>query len=526
MDMKNFRRCVLSFVLLLLVVMSAGCMGTAAPADKAGEQIAYHITVLHTNDHHGRFWKNARGEYGMAARKTLIDQIRSEVESTGGFVLVLSAGDINTGVPESSLLKAEPDIKAMNLLGYDAMAVGNHEFDNPLPILRTQQSWMEFPLLSANIFDKKTGQALFDAYEIFNFKGLKIGVVGLITLDTATQGNPDNIAGLIFTDPVQAARSLAAQLKNKTDVLIALTHLGHYADGRHGANAPGSVTLARSVPGIDLIVDGHTHEKLEQPDVQNQTLIVQAGEYGKYLGRLDLVYFNGKIVQKAYRLIPVNLKKKIKKNGKTARVHIEAEIPEDPEVLEMLGEYQKVGADELNVVIGSSRHALTGDQKIIRNFKSPICELVCNAYMKKTGADLAIVNSGGIRAGLPKGEITYKHVLKVSPFGNTLCTVELTGGELIAYLEKAVAMKKETGAFAQLSGVTVRVHENKVVSAFVNNAPVIDKDIYKLVVPSYMAAGGDAYPSLTDHPRFIDTGFLDADVLREYISNHSPLDEP
>lgn len=139
----------------------------------------YHITILHTNDHHGHFWRNEQGEYGLAAQKTMVDRIRDEVASEGGSVLLLSGGDVNTGVPESDLQDAEPDFRGMNLIGYDAMAVGNHEFDNPLTVLRQQEKIAKFPFLSANIYQKSSGQRLFKPWAIFKPQGLKIAVIGL-----------------------------------------------------------------------------------------------------------------------------------------------------------------------------------------------------------------------------------------------------------------------------------------------------------------------------------------------------------
>jgi 5'-nucleotidase/UDP-sugar diphosphatase len=133
-------------------VLLAGCALT--PTQRAPLK----LTVLHTNDHHGRFWPNSDGEYGLAARKTLIDRIRAEVAAAGGHVLLLDGGDVNTGVPESDLQDAEPDFKGMNLLGYDASAIGNHEFDKPLAVLEKQRQWSKFPLLAANIYNKSSGQ--------------------------------------------------------------------------------------------------------------------------------------------------------------------------------------------------------------------------------------------------------------------------------------------------------------------------------------------------------------------------------
>jgi 5'-nucleotidase / UDP-sugar diphosphatase len=515
-------------VCLLLVIFTAevsfaGGTDFSIHENPQKDEKTLQITLLHTNDHHGRFWKNVRGEYGMAARKTLIDRIRSEVESQGGYVLLLDAGDINTGMPESKISNAEPDIKGMNLLGYDAMVVGNHEFDKPLSILRSQQSWMKFPLLSANIYDKITQKPLFDPFAKFNFKGLNIIVLGLITEDTITQGHPDNIQNIGFINAIDYCRERVPQLKKDSDILIALTHLGYYPDGVHGSRAPGSVCLARAVNGIDVIVDGHTHKTIDPPDVQNNTIIIQAGEYGKYLGRLDLEYSDGKLTQKAYQLIPVNLKKKIKKNNKTVRVFVEAEIPEDPQVLNFLSKYQDMGRDKLNKVIGSSDGKFIGDRDIIRNFETNLGNLLCRAVISKTSADLSIMNSGGVRAGLPSGPITFKDVLKVSPFGNTVCTVLLTGRELIPYLEKAVNMEKDTGGFAQISGATIFVSQKKITRVLLSGKIVSGSKKYKLVLPSYIASGGDGYPNVSTHPEFIDTGFVDADILKEYILKHSPL---
>jgi 5'-nucleotidase/UDP-sugar diphosphatase len=128
------------------------------PAQAYEKDKTYKITILHTNDHHGHFWRSEYGEYGLSAQKTLVDGIRKEVAAQGGSVLLLSGGDINTGVPESDLQDAEPDFRGMNLIGYDAMAVGNHEFDNPLSVLRQQEKWAKFPFLSANIYQKSTGE--------------------------------------------------------------------------------------------------------------------------------------------------------------------------------------------------------------------------------------------------------------------------------------------------------------------------------------------------------------------------------
>lgn len=224
----------------------------------------YKITVLHTNDHHGHFWRNEYGEYGLAAQKTLVDGIRKEVAAEGGSVLLLSGGDINTGVPESDLQDAEPDFRGMNLVGYDAMAIGNHEFDNPLAVLRQQEKWAKFPLLSANIYQKSTGERLFKPWALFKRQDLKIAVIGLTTDDTAKIGNPEYFTDIEFRKPADEAKLVIQELQQteKPDIIIAATHMGHYDNGEHGSNAPGDVEMARSLPAgsLAMIVGGHSQD--------------------------------------------------------------------------------------------------------------------------------------------------------------------------------------------------------------------------------------------------------------------------
>ena len=216
----------------------------------------YAITILHTNDHHGRFWQNSDGEYGMSARKTVVDGVRAEVAAAGGYSLLLDGGDVNTGVPESDLQDAVPDFKGMNLLGYDAMAVGNHEFDKRPAVLAMQRELASFPMLSANIY--RSGERVFAPYKLFNLGGVRIAVMGLTTEDTRKLGNPDNMRSIEFRSPIQEAAKLVPELRAQADVVIAATHMGHYANGQHGIQAPGDVEMARAVSGLDLVVGGHT----------------------------------------------------------------------------------------------------------------------------------------------------------------------------------------------------------------------------------------------------------------------------
>ncbi|EJG2229899.1 TPA: bifunctional UDP-sugar hydrolase/5'-nucleotidase [Vibrio parahaemolyticus] len=521
----------------------AGC--ASQPAHEWNADTTYKLTVLHTNDHHGRFWQNKHGEYGMAARKTLIDDLRDEIQAEGGSVLLLSGGDINTGVPESDLQDAEPDFKGMSKIGYDAMALGNHEFDNPLDVLFKQQDWANFPMLSANIYDKKTGKRLFQPYAMFNKQGIKIAVIGLTTEDTAKLGNPEFIGQVDFRDPKAEAKELIAELKKteNPDLIFAVTHMGHYENGNRGINAPGDVALARYLNegDLDMIVGGHSQEPVCmegpnvikknfkpgdecQPDQQNGTYIVQAHEWGKYVGRADYEFRNGELSMVSYDLIPVNLKKKINVDGQSQRVFVQDEITQDKAMLDFLRPFQEKGQSQLNVKIAESNGKLEGDRDVVRFQQTNLGRLIATAHMERAKADFAVMNSGGVRDSIEAGDITYKDVLTVQPFGNMVSYVDMSGQEVLDYLNIVATKPVDSGAYAQFAGISMRIENDKVTNVFIGNKQLRLDGRYRFTVPSYNASGGDGYPKIDTHPGYVNTGFTDAEVLKDYLESHSPID--
>lgn len=505
----------------------------------------YNITILHTNDHHGRFWHNTNGEYGLAAQKTVIDQIRQEVKAKGGSLLLLSGGDINTGVPESDMLNAEPDFLGMSKIGYDAMALGNHEFDNPLTILRQQQKWASFPLLSANLYEKKTNKRPFDPYAIFDKQGIKIAVIGLTTEDTMIIANPKNFEGFEFRDPKIEAQKVIDKLKQteKPDIIIAATHMGHYDNDQHGSNAPGDVALARFVKrgDLDMIVGGHSQnpvcmESINQrqknyipgtpciPDQQNGTWIVQAHEWGKYVGRADFTFRNGQFTLVGYQLIPVNLKKAEKQaDGKTTYSYYTSEIARDNEMLELLTPYQKKGEEKLNIIIGSTQIYLEGERDKVRYEQTNLGKLIIKASMARTNSDFGVMGGGGVRASLNAGDLTYRDILTVQPFGNIVSYAEMKGQALIDYITVVANRKKGSGGYPQWANITFTHHQDgSVTDIIIGGKPLDMNKTYRFCLPDYHADGGDGYPILTN---YINTGFVDAEMLKEFIEKNSPITE-
>ncbi|EFU6959288.1 bifunctional UDP-sugar hydrolase/5'-nucleotidase [Salmonella enterica subsp. enterica serovar Infantis] len=519
---------------------------TTQPAQAYEKDKTYKITILHTNDHHGHFWRSEYGEYGLAAQKTLVDSIRKEVAQEGGSVLLLSGGDINTGVPESDLQDAEPDFRGMNLIGYDAMAVGNHEFDNPLTVLRQQEKWAKFPFLSANIYQKSTGERLFKPWAIFTRQDIKIAVIGLTTDDTAKIGNPEYFTDIEFRKPAEEAKVVIQELNmnEKPDVIIATTHMGHYDNGDHGSNAPGDVEMASSLPAgsLAMIVGGHSQdpvcmasENKKQvnyvpgtpcaPDKQNGIWIVQAHEWGKYVGRADFEFRNGEMKMVNYQLIPVNLKKKVTwDNGKSERVLYTPEIAENPQMLSLLTPFQNKGKAQLEVKIGSVNGLLEGDRSKVRFVQTNMGRVILAAQIARTGADFGVMSGGGIRDSIEAGDITYKSVLKVQPFGNIVVYADMSGKEVVDYLTAVAQMKPDSGAYPQFANVSFVAKEGKLTELKIKGEPVDPAKTYRMATLSFNATGGDGYPRIDNKPGYVNTGFIDAEVLKEFIQQNSPLD--
>ena len=520
-----------SIALAVLAALS-GCNTSSNDSVAPCTENVCKLTILHTNDTHGRFWHNDKGEYGMAAQKTLVERLRAEAKAAGSEVLVLSGGDVNTGVPESDLQDAEPDFMAMNSIRYDAMAVGNHEFDNPLTILEKQRQWAQFPMISANIYDKTSGKRYFDPYKVFKLEsGLKVAVLGLTTEDTAQLVDPNNVQTLEFRDPTKEAANLGKQIRDnkEANLVLAITHMGHYENGQHGSNAPGDVEMARALPAgtLDAIIGGHsqnpvcmepgTPDKYAdfkpgddcQPDQQNGTWIMQAHEWGKYVGRAQFDYQNGKLTLTQYDLIPVNLKNA---DGD----FIQEEIVKDPELYNTLLTYQEKGQQELGVVIGATDGVLDGERANVRNKQTNLGRLITTATAEKLSTDFGIVNSGGVRASIAAGDISYRDVLTVHPFGNTVNKATMSGNELLTYLGQVATKTANTGGYAQFGGIkmTVDCQAKSVDIATIGGKAFDPAATYSFSIPSFSAAGGDGYPKIDT----INAGLVDAGVLKDYIA--------
>lgn len=476
---------------LLLIGLLAGCHAGN------GQQ----ILLLHTNDSHGSvLMVDSAG--GMAQRATYIKEIRSKFKD----VLLVDAGDINVGQPVSNLTDAEPDIIAYNAMGYDAMAIGNHEFDKSPAVLEKQMRLARFPFLASNIV---RGDSLLGMeYLIREYEGTKIGLFGLTT--RSTEDLSAGATGLDFLDEAETARKMVRLLRDKgAVVVIALTHIGFTepADG-----CVSSINLAGLVDGIDIIVDGHSHSYIEAPLRVNNTWIVTAGGGGQYVGTGIMTLKDGRLAGFSWKPLAVK------------------GFAEDSLMNRVIQPYVAAAEADLKTPVGYADapfEVQRDNVRLARREESALGNLLADAMLWKAceglnlKAGFALINSGGIRDRLPGGELRKEHVYAVLPFGNTLDVVRMKGSDIRLLFDYQARIVPGNGAFAQLSkNVRVVYNRNKkqVVSLTIDGREIRDEAVYYMVACDFITAGKDGYSEVIrpEFPR-ITTSMPLSDVLIDYI---------
>ncbi len=449
------------------------------------------LTIAHTNDMHGFF---VEGKYdGMGAAK-LTSKI-NELRSTGN-LLLLDAGDATQGNNLVTLSKGENAIKVMNAMKYDAMTAGNHEFDYGKERLEELAEMANFPILVANV-KKEDDSDFLTKYIIKEIDGIKVGIFGLATPETTYKSHPKNTEGLTFVDPVEAAEEMVKELEGKTDIIVALAHLG--TEGEET-----SIKVAEDVEGIDIIIDGHSHT-IENRDI-NGTLLAQTGEKTKSLGIIEITFDDG-----------------VKSKTSTLFTKEEAaDIEEDAAIKAIIDEVMTVNEKIEAEVVASSPMVLDGERENVRTGETNLGNLITEAMLDISGADVALTNGGGIRASIDAGDVTKGEVLTVLPYGNTVTAIEVTGADIKAAIENGIDTYPEAkGAFPHIAGMTVTFDAtkevgNRVVEIKVAGEPLDEAKTYKLVTNDFIAAGGDGYSMFTDKKVIAEFNALDQ-VLIDFI---------
>lgn len=351
---------VLSLVLVVLLILSSFSFAFAEDAETVK------ITIIHTNDTHARL-VGSDSQIGFAKIASLIKEAKVANPNT----LVLDAGDTLHGMPIVNISKGENAINVLEAAGYDYMTLGNHDFNYGKDRLLELRDMAKIGMLSANVVDEE-GEYLFTPYVIEEIGGVKVGIYGLSTPDTAFLANPKYMEGLTFKDPIEVSKDMVQELEGKADVIIALAHLG-----LDESSVVTSKALAQAVEGIDLIIDGHSHSLLEAGQLENNTLIVQTKNYGENLGYVDIEVLNGEVTGISARLLPV---------ADTAEV-----VP-DPDLAAFIDSIDPRKDPAFNEVIATTDVYLDGVRENVRTKETNLGNLSADAARAATGADIAFVS--------------------------------------------------------------------------------------------------------------------------------------
>lgn len=479
------------------------------------------ITILGTTDLHGNinpidYYTNKSDNRGLAKVATLINRVRKEQPN----VVLVDSGDTIQGSPLESFhsrknnVRTDPMMLVMNSLNYDAMAVGNHEYNFGLKVLEKARGEAKFPWLSANTYDKATGRTHYKPYIVKDVAGVKIGIMGLTTPGVPYWDNPPNYAGLEFRDPVAEARKWVQTLRaqEKVDVVVVAMHMGVGEDLRTGERNTGqipheneAVTIAKEVPGIDVIFMGHTHRDVPSLYV-NGVLLTQANHWGRHLARADLYLqkepSGWRVYAKSARTLPADDR-----------------VEPDPAVVKLAEPYDRQTQEWLEREIAQAPEDLTAEEARFRD--TAILDLIQKVQLEAGKADVSMVASFNQNARIAKGPVTVRDVTELYVYENTLAVLEITGQQLKEALEHSARYYKtyEPGKslrelidekipaynFDIAEGVTYELDISKPIGSRIQNLrfkgqPLAPTRKLRLATNNYRVNGGGGYTMYKNAP--------------------------
>ena len=516
--------------LLLLSILALTAHGEA--------NLQKNITILHTNDFHGYLETDSRGRGGSAYMAGKITEIRTAVGEQN--VALLDAGDIYLGAaPISQLLLGESSIDIYNMIGYDVAAYGNHEFDKSQTVLISRTNQSNFPWVSANIVIAGTEwqhPTWTQPYVVLNVgegeNAVRLGVLGLTTDETPLITLKGTTEGLVFKDLTEAVLHYYDEVKAQSDALIVLAHMGTENSGPYKGLKTVAQELINAGKPVDLIIGGHQHQALTTPTMVGGTAIVSAGNYGRYLGRVDATVdpATKKLTVNNYQLITIN-------NTLTA----------DPAVAERVAYWAAIVAPVLRQPVGYTSVTLVRDY----NAESNMGNLVADGMRWKAdqyddgvvngSVKMAFTNPGGLRADIviPEGAtlpytVTWGDTFNVLPFGNTLFLMDLTGWQIQALLDQAATLYK---GILQSSGITWYWYNNcncttptawGAYGVMVGGEPLVYTRTYRIVTNDFLAAGGDGWVTFAQGTNrwnsYYDMQEGVNDYIRWYNASVGPID--
>lgn len=507
------------FMLVVCCAFAVACASQPiSSAASDGDEVS--ITLLFTNDIESAydpteaFWLDDLDYIGgVAELSTLIKQYRRASPNS----FLFDSGDIFTGAL-AKLTRGQLSFELMISMDYDAMAIGNHEFEYGEQILAWEKNRVPFPVLGANLFYAGTQQPFAQPHAVIERNGVRIGVIGVMGQDAATAIIPSYIDDLDVEAPKLAVQRSVNALREEVDLIVVLTHQGKTApmqtdaesDPRLFRGIEADIALAGVVDGIDVIFGGHSDSGTPEPYVHPETGTIIMQTYGQatHLGVLSIVLDakDRSLISHAGELVPVS----------------SSSLAPDPIIRDKIQSYRDA-FPKLQEEVGET------EQVLFRRYieESTIGHLIADIFRKTSGADVGLIHSGGIRKDLPAGLLSREDVLDTYPFVDNLIKVQMTGVQLRAAIEQSLSLER---GLLQVSGVEItydlsRPEGDRAVSIRIADAEMTDAQTITVAVAGFLAEGGDLYPMFPEGDAIGDFGKV-SDVLLNYLTNAGPISRP
>jgi 5'-nucleotidase/UDP-sugar diphosphatase len=493
----------------MLLAAATACSSAVTPTPSPGAVAGDRIQLLHTDDIHGHLDADLiQSANATTFRAGGIAQLAGQVAvfraRAPQRTLLIDAGDAWQGTFISNANKGEAVTRAMNLMRYDALAVGNHEFDWGQEVLAQRAREATFPFLAAYVIESKaaTSAASLTPFVVKDLGIARVGIIGLTNPGSATIVKATSVAGLQFQPAADSIRRLLAEVQRQSDIIVVAAHIGLID----------AVQLARDVPGIDVIVAGHDHAAIQTARVEGRTTIVNAGAYTQYLGRLEIV------------VDPMTRKMKdAVRGGVLTAIAANPNVKPDPEIAKLVEGHRADAEKYTSRVVGRSTEPLSNSRE-----ETGFGNLITDAFIeygRQQGwkSDVAFYNMAGVRASFAAGQLTFGQLYEALPFSNTVVSVDLTGENLREVIDRAVCV---TGRL-HMAGVIVSYRfdggaPNCVRTITVGGAPLDAARAYHVATIDYLLLGGDGHATFKRGTNTI-YGDVEVDVVAAYITSHSPV---
>ena len=453
------------------------------------------VTILTTTDIHGHIspYKPSGATYpvgAMAKMANIVEATRAKQPNT----LLVDVGDAPYNTNVANLFEGRPVIEIMNLMGYDAMAIGNHDFDFPFDIMERNAGLAKFPFLSANTYYKGEYPAFLKPYIIKEVDGIKIAIIGLTDDESAWYTHPRNVAGITFKDNFEAAKETVDAVKDKADVVIALAHL-------HGDNN----NLSKNVAGFDLVFGGGT-DIVAYPERIGDSWLLSSGKHGELISQTNMNFINDNLVGFTF-----------------SHIFMTENLEDNETVVQLATKYEAGLDDKLGLIIGKTLVDLDGERGTVRLKESNLGNIIADSLKEFTGSDIAFQNGGGIRASIGTGDITLKDVYTILPFDNLVVVQNLTGKTVWDAIEHGVSVYPgAAGQFLQVSGIeytfdAAKAPGSRLISVTIDGNPIDLEKVYSVTVNDFLSGGGDKYIMLQNSEVTKKTMYFLRDVFAEYL---------